>query len=141
MTRLIKILSLALVSFLATIAVDHAVGLFSTLPQINPGLIFRPHSEASYQTTEFSFTASINELGFRDREFSLAKPVDYRVIAIGDSFTYGWGVGLEQSWPKVLEQNLRNTGLRVEIANLGFPGGSPVTYAERVEPGSVRSLT
>ena len=51
------------------------------------------------------------------------------MLAIGDSFTFGWGVSLEESWPKVLEATLRQAGVAVEVANLGFPGGSPVDYA------------
>lgn len=70
-----------------------------------------------------------NALGFRDHEFPTGRSADCRVMAIGDSFTFGWGVSLEESWPKALETALRHDGFGVDVANLGLPGASPVDYA------------
>lgn len=117
-------------TLLLTVVADRVVGLFIEKPQDTAGLIFPPGSSLTYRTPEFTFTAEINRLGFRDREFSLAKGAGMRILAIGDSFTYGWGVGVEQSWPKVLEAGLRKRGRDVEVANLGQPGASPVVYAQ-----------
>lgn len=114
---------------LLTVLADRLTGLFIEKPGDAVGLIFPPGSALTYRTPEFSFTADINRLGFRDREFSLAKEGRRRIVAIGDSFTYGWGVSAEQSWPKVLEAGLREHGYDVEVANLGQPGASPVVYA------------
>ncbi|HER63490.1 MAG TPA: hypothetical protein ENO11_05900 [Desulfobacteraceae bacterium] len=98
------------------------------------GLLFPPGSEFPYQTPEFSHKAGINSLGFRDREWNTEKNGStIRVLAIGDSFTFGMGVELEQTWPKILEQRLRDLGLDIEIANLGRPGASPAEYAEVAE--------
>ena len=91
-----------------------------------------PNSVATYHTTEFDYTARVNSLGFRDREFDVARSSKCRVIAVGDSFTFGWGVSLEESWPKVLETTLDQAGFSVEVANLGFPGGNPIDYANIV---------
>src|ERR1035441_7805937 len=55
------------------------------------------------------------------------------VLAIGDSFTYGWGVDGEDSWPKVMERELRQGGLDIEVANLGMPGAGPREYAALAE--------
>ena len=75
----------------------------------------------------------INSLGFRDHEFPLEKPAgEFRVIAIGDSFTFGQGVQLDDSWPQQLERELRKrrTGA-VEVVNAGYcRGNSPAYYAE-----------
>lgn len=114
---------------LLTVLADRLTGLFIEKPGDAVGLIFPPSSSLTYRTPEFSFTADINRLGFRDREFSLAKEGKRRIATIGDSFTYGWGVSAEQSWPKVLEAGLREDGYDVEVANLGQPGASPVVYA------------
>jgi len=133
MKKFIKILSFLLINLLATMAVDHLLGMFEAKHPGKTGLIFTPHAEAYYETIEFSFTASINALGFRDREFGLSKSADYRILTLGDSFTFGWGVALDQSWPKVLEQNLQAGGFNVEIANLGSPGAGPVAYADLAE--------
>lgn len=121
---------LVLGTLLATVAADRLVGLFIEKPLDAAGLIFPPGSALTYQTPEFSFTANINRLGFRDREFTLTKEAGARILAVGDSFTYGWGVSVEQSWPKALEARLRERGYDVEVANLGQPGGSPLAYAQ-----------
>ncbi|HEO71116.1 MAG TPA: hypothetical protein ENN80_07625 [Candidatus Hydrogenedentes bacterium] len=53
----------------------------------------------------------------------------YRLLALGDSFTYGWGVNIEATWVKQLESNLRAGGLEVEVINAGAPGAGPEDYA------------
>jgi lysophospholipase L1-like esterase len=70
----------------------------------------------------------INTYGLRDREFQLQKPPDtYRIVAIGDSFTYGDGVRKEDTWVKQLESLLNReaggeTLFRYEVLNAGVPG-------------------
>jgi hypothetical protein len=94
------------------------------------GLVLLTWSSAVYETNEFRFTAQINRLGFRGREWSTQRAPDrIRILAIGDSFTYGWGVELDETWPKRLEKNLRRSGLSVEIADLGKVAADPVDYA------------
>ena len=94
-------------AILATVGVDRIAGVVVTDPLRTSGLIFHPHSTATYRTPEFTFTASTNALGFRDHEFTQGRSPACRVLAIGDSFTFGWGVSLEESWPKVLETTLK----------------------------------
>jgi len=92
-------------------------------------LLFPPGSEEAFETAEFSYTVSINQLGLRDREIDPAQRPGCRVIAIGDSFTYGFGVNLEDTWVKVLERRLQASELDVEIINCGRPGAGPADYA------------
>jgi lysophospholipase L1-like esterase len=99
----------------------------------NAGLIWGPYSVVEHATAEFSYQARINNLGFRDRDFSVRSTGAKRVLAIGDSFTYGWGVDAEDSWPKAMERELRRGGLDVEVANLGAPGAGPREYAGLAE--------
>lgn len=96
------------------------------------GIIFPANEERHYQSPEFSYTARINSLGFRDREFD-AGDNKIRIVAIGDSFTFGWGVENSCAWPKVLEEKLASMGHNVEVANLGQPGGNPATYVRIAE--------
>jgi len=70
-------------------------------------------------------TIKINSDGFRDREFSIEKPNNtFRIICLGDSFTFGQGVELNESYPKVLERKLNslNNGVKYEVLNFGVPG-------------------
>jgi lysophospholipase L1-like esterase len=67
----------------------------------------------------------INSQGFRDREFSVDKPPNtIRILAMGDSWTYGWCVNLNDTWPKKLENllNEKNSKAKFEVFNLGIPG-------------------
>src|SRR5712691_154086 len=129
--RLLLFSSSLLLVLVASIGVDRLSGLFVSSHE--PGLIFPRNVTRHFQTPEFSFTTTTNTLGFRDRDFSPDKNVKTRIVALGDSFTYGWGVEAEESWPKVLEQRLRSSGLDLEIANLGKPGASPRDYADIAE--------
>jgi lysophospholipase L1-like esterase len=129
--RLLLFFSSLLVVFVSSIAVDRLSGWL--LGPHKQGLIFPRNVTRHFQTPEFSFTTTTNSLGFRDREFSQNKKVKTRIVALGDSFTYGWGVAAEESWPKALEQRLRSLGLDVEVANLGKPGASPRDYADIAE--------
>jgi lysophospholipase L1-like esterase len=98
------------------------------------GFIFPPNTRMHHATAEFDYTAQINRFGFRDRDLAVPKdPRTFRVAVIGDSFVYGWGVDDPETWPKVLERNLRAAGLPVEVANLGAPGSDPMGYAQIAE--------
>jgi lysophospholipase L1-like esterase len=62
----------------------------------------------------------ISAFGLRDREYQLDKPPDIsRIAAIGDSFTFGMGVNLEDAYPKQLERILRAQGMQAEVMNFG----------------------
>jgi len=62
-----------------------------------------------------------NSRGMRDREYPLDKRTNLRILALGDSFTEGWGVEEEQAYPKVLERQFLQG---VEVWNLGVVGYS-----------------
>ena len=83
---------------------------------------------------------SINSEGLRDREFSFEKPPNvYRVMMLGDSTTFGWGVKEEDTAAKFLERKL-NANLpagynRAEVMNAGvgnYDTVQEVTYYETI---------
>lgn len=94
------------------------------------GRLQLPRYERQVTTTpEFHYIADINTAGYRNNEFAPRRAGTIRIVTIGDSFTYGWGVEEADSWPRILETILRETGRDVEILNLGKPGDTPLSYA------------
>jgi len=70
-----------------------------------------------------TLTYRINSHGFRGPEISADKPPDtFRIIGVGDSFTFGTGVRREDTFLAVLEAILSGPGRSVEVLNLGVMG-------------------
>lgn len=66
-----------------------------------------------------------NSAGFRGAEVPREKPADtFRIIGIGDSVMFGWGVEEESSYLKVIERDLNQRGdkRRYEVLNFAVPG-------------------
>ena len=66
----------------------------------------------------------INSQGLRDKEYSLAKPPGtFRIMILGDSTAFGWGVKAQDTSAKILEEQLNRSGLpgyrHVEVINTG----------------------
>jgi lysophospholipase L1-like esterase len=73
-------------------------------------------------------TYATNADGFRDRTYPRATPPGtFRIVVLGDSIALGWGVALEESFPKRLEQRL---GPSVQVLSLGVAGYNPYTEAQ-----------
>lgn len=72
----------------------------------------------------------INSLGLRDRDYPEVKaPGTQRVLFVGDSFTYGSGVGRDQAvFPELVEQQLG-----VDVLNGGIPGSYPSHWYELLQ--------
>ncbi|MBU0529753.1 SGNH/GDSL hydrolase family protein, partial [bacterium] len=121
--------------FSCCVLFDRAIGLVSKNETVqyekSQWLIFEPYSKARYHTFEFDFVANINSLGLRDHEIEIDKGDRYRILCFGDSWTYGYGVNAENSWPKKLEQYLSTNDVKnVEVINCGRPGQFTGTYKE-----------
>ena len=83
-----------------------------------------------------------NRDGLRERERSVDKPEGVvRVLALGDSVAYGWGVERDQAWPGALER-LLNQGRpgpgRFEVLNLGVPGYGIGQIVERFREKGIK---
>lgn len=83
---------------------------------------FRANSETA--STEFpGLVYAFNSSGFRGPEVFEQKP-DYRIIALGNSCTFGWGIPLAQTWTQRLNQKLSAyfPDSKQEVINAGVPG-------------------
>ncbi len=69
-------------------------------------------------------TYHINSDDFRGKELTDKKGL--RILALGNSCTFGWGVDQKYIWTTLLEQKLRTTfpNKNIEIINAGVPGYS-----------------
>jgi lysophospholipase L1-like esterase len=83
-------------------------------------------------TREFSSYYTTNSLGYRGPEFTPEKPADtYRILMLGDSITFGWGVEDNQTFSHLLAQQLNqeSQGKKIEIINAGwYDGYAPDNY-------------
>jgi len=81
-----------------------------------------------------------NSFGLREGERSLAKPPGtYRIVALGDSITMGWGVRQNMTYPVQLERRLNAqppkgfpAGLHYEVLNLGVGNYNTVQEVMRL---------
>jgi lysophospholipase L1-like esterase len=91
----------------------------------------RPGSviEGRAQSGEFDFRYAHNSLGWRGPEVAPQKPAgSFRILGLGDSFTYGAGVDVADTYLARLEQRLNARGPghpRVEVVNAGIPSFFP----------------
>lgn len=89
---------------------------------------YEPKPRWDYFDAQGSVAVDTNRLGLRDEEFPQHKqPGEFRVLALGDSLTYGQGVRLDLTWPQQLEARLRRERSGpVEVINAGFAAGPGV---------------
>jgi len=70
-----------------------------------------------------------NRLGFREREIPPKSPTRFRIVVVGDSFTWGQGIEREERYSNRLEQML---GARYEVLNFGIPGDNMPEHLTRL---------
>jgi len=92
------------------------------------GFLLNPGKTLSYmgnRNLQWPTVVTINKDGYRDIEYSQKKaPGVYRILLLGDSMVFGLGVNLEDTFAKVLEKQLNQTGNRYEVLNGGLPDSS-----------------
>ena len=94
------------------------------------GVFNRPNLSYEHHTNEFASTNYTNEQGLRVPEGQEAyphqpSPGTKRILLLGPSFAYGWGVDYEETFGHLLERALERggwgDGSRVELINAGVP--------------------
>lgn len=105
-----------------------APGAEATLPQIvraakNPSIVYelRPNLDVTYKGVR----VQTNAMGFRGPARAHDKPQNgYRIVGLGDSVLFGWGVPFETCGLAVLERRLQDALPQrvVEAIDTGVPG-------------------
>jgi lysophospholipase L1-like esterase len=100
-------------------------------PQKDPILhhSLKPHAQMKRVESEFQVVYRINRHGLRDEEIRLPKPPQvFRILMVGDSFTFGVGVELHATFTKQLEAllNQPGSGGHYEVLNGGCSSYSPI---------------
>lgn len=72
--------------------------------------------------TGWGTEVEINSHGFRGPEVPLIAPGRTRIVALGDSVTFGNDLAYAETWPAVLERELRASGHVVDVLDLGLGG-------------------
>lgn len=87
--------------------------------EAHPVLGWRPRPNVTHRFRRFDATFTTNSRGLHDRERALERsPGVRRIVVLGDSFTWGFGVNDREAFPKILESRLKRT----EVINLGVNG-------------------
>lgn len=90
---------------------------------------------------KLNYTEFRNSLNFKDIEWQVEKkPNTFRIIALGDSMTEGFGLSNEYTWPKQLEKKLNdfNLSLKFEVFNMGIAGLGTTEELEVLKNFSLR---
>ena len=82
------------------------------------GWSHKPGQRARFVQYDFQVDVSINRLGLRDSEYSARKGERHRLLVIGDSFAWGFGVEHDERFTEVLEERHPEW----EVINAGVNG-------------------
>ena len=111
-----------------------AAQILEISPQVHRG-----HPRRGYQPragfdgiTKFGIRVHINSVGLRSPEIAMHKPLGCkRVLVLGDSVAFGWGVPEEQIFSRRLENALRHQlACPVEVIDAGVTGYATVDEAD-----------
>jgi hypothetical protein len=103
-----------------------------------PGVEFRikvgpyvaaPNQTIVSRTSEWDVQVRTNKAGYR--EDPMAEDTASRwVVALGDSFTMGFNVDVQNTFVQQLESSLRGSGMNVNVVNAGMVSSQPKIYRQ-----------
>lgn len=95
----------------------------------------QPGVRGNFSNAEFSHPVMANSSGMRDDDSSLVQP---RVICLGDSYTWGWGVDQSKTWPQLLESQ---KGMKVLNASMpSYATARSITRLRQLDLGKLEYL-
>lgn len=81
------------------------------------GWVNKYNSDALVGLGDDEFSFSVNSQGFRGKQ-EYHKDNPNRIIALGDSFTFGYGENDDETYPYYLEQELKEDFIDIEVVNM-----------------------
>ena len=122
-------------------------GIFASDPEL--GYVLKPNTRHTIRTSSFVCDMQTNSLGLRDREPEPLQPGDFRLLVLGDSFTFGVHAGdrknsfVEQLEAKLeaafsdspVQSNQGEAWHHADVVNAGVPG-----YGTTQEVGLLHKL-
>lgn len=121
---LARLVLVILISFCTAEAALRIYNHFDPLP------IFYDYSYNRFRGKPFAQTPGfrLNSKGFKDVEYQKEKKEGtFRILGIGDSFTYGM-VPYENNYLTLVEEKLKQQNANVELINMGIPSTGPREY-------------
>lgn len=97
---------------------------------LNNSLTYVPNQEQRARHLEWDHVIKINADGFRNDK-NLSDIPGNTILVLGDSFPEGYGVSLENAFPKQLERTLRAQDPKAHVYNAGHSGAG-LPYYRRV---------
>jgi hypothetical protein len=108
------------------VAKRNAIAMYYNSMEYHPvlGRVLKKGYSGRIKQSVIDFKVKFNSKGLRDREFEYEKPESIiRILVLGDSFTYGYGVENKEAYPKVLERILKQHNKNnIEVLNAGVSG-------------------
>ena len=100
----------------------HPRGMYSVDEAV--GYVLTPGFNGVLERAEFSHAVETNALGLRGAEPRPRQANTFRIVCLGDSFTWGFGVRTSETFAARLERKLADQypALDVQVLNAGVPG-------------------
>jgi lysophospholipase L1-like esterase len=94
-----------------------------------------PGFRGTFLQPEYEAAITIGAAGLRGADSRPRGSATYRIVCLGDSFTFGQGVGDDEAFPAQLERLLaaRFPGTDVQVLNAGVPGYGTVDELRYLE--------
>jgi hypothetical protein len=121
-----KFIAIVFILIISLIFCEIGLRIFN---HFSPTYVFYDTSYSRFRPKPFSenFGFKVNSKGFNDLEYSKKKGDDYRLLGIGDSFSFG-SVPYEYNYLTLLEYLLKKEYKKIEVLNMGIAGIGPKDY-------------
>jgi len=110
--------------------VEAILALIASPSRIHEQVTNPPNLSIEIDNIEFKYLWETNSQGIRYPEIPLGKPAgEIRVFVVGDSFTDGEGVNIEERFTTLLEERFSSLERPVRFINAGLGGQGALAYA------------